>query len=466
MHNSPKDLKSRILRAISYILIAVFVGLGTYYLANYAQGIMINPATGDTTQNGLVMIQSKPVSANVMINDQPLKEDTPTRQILPIGNYTASLVAEGYRPWIKDFTVIGSDIIWLDYPLLIPKEITTTQETVLGKKPIVASSNNRRLVMIGDGDELRLFNVSGKQTTESEVKLSKALRASLGKNPRLEKLVFASNDRYLLARYSSDKQRYFVRIDREQPNQSVNLNDLFNLELKEVIFDEDGNFNNFYGQAKGNLYQFNIDDADIKELEQDVYAFHSFKDYIFIVVSNPNNKNQALLSYRKGNNDFVEIGKIAKSDQYLLDAQQFKDRINVVVASSKKTYIYKNIQRKVKSTVVIKLPAKQAEFSSNGRFLAVSDGMNVQMFDLEFGKKFKFSISDKSVNFRWIDNFRLSFVAGKQAWLIDFDGNNNQPIVKASPLFIPITSQNNESLLTIRKDTDKYVLERSRLRVE
>lgn len=466
MHNSPKDLRSRIFRAISYILVAIFVVVGTYYLANYAQGILINPTTGDTTQNGLVIIQSKPVNAAVTLNDQTLNDQTPTRQILPVGNYTVSLNADGYKTWSKDFTVVGSDINWLDYPLLVPQKINTTQEAVFSKKPVLAISNNRRMILAGTSSELRIFNIANKKTTETEIKLPEELVASLGRKPVLRKLQFASNDRYILAKYQSGKKSYFVRIDHDQPDQSINLNDIFELKLKKVEFNEAGNFNDFYGQDNKNLYTLETDSQKVQKITAAIPAFHSFKDYLFTVSSDPDNKTKSIISYRKDDSDFVAIDEVDTSSKYIIDVQQFKDRINLVVATDKKTYLYKNIRSGKTKPITIKTRTQQAIFSSNGRFLAISNGRQVQTFDLEFKHKFKFDISRKTTKFRWTDNFRLSLVADSNTSLVDFDGNNNQAITHANSIFVPISNQNNESFISVSKDKNRYVLERSRLRVE
>lgn len=468
MHDSPNDPKARTLRILSYVFIAVFVGLGTYYLANYAQGIFINPATGDSVQNGLAIIQSKPVNADVKINGQQLDEATPTRQILPIGNYTAEISADGYRPWSKDFVVAGSDITWLDYPLLIPTQIKTTQDSVFNKKPIITASNNRRLLASSTSvGEIRLFNVSADETTESKIDLSDSVVESLGPKPRLVQLDFAANDRYLLAQYKSGGSDIFVRIDRSQPQETLNLNNHFNLNVDELKFDEDGNFDDFFGKVGTKVYSLNVDDKSAEVVAESVESFLSLRNMLFTTTREPKQKTLKLSYVTDGETKEIDTIQKKNTGSSKLSAQQFKNKVNVALSLNSETRIYRNIKSKTRpDTEIVKIKTKQQEFTSNGRFLAITDGLKAEVFDLEFDRSFSFQLSKRSAKISWLDNFRIATVVSEEAMIIDFDGNNKQLIVKGDKSFQPIATQDNESLITISKDTNKYVLERSRLRTD
>jgi len=468
MHTSPNELRPRLLRYFSYILIGLFVAGGTFYLTNYARGILINPRTGDVVETGLVVIQSTPVSGSIKINGSDIEESTPNRQVLPTGSYSIELSADKYRTWSKDFMITGTELIWLDYPLLIPQEINTANVVDLNEKPIFAASNNRRWLLTSQSSgSFELSRIDQETTTSEALNLTDSLMESLGKDSKLLNLTFSSDDRYILAEYAVGKGIKFVRIDRQNSEESILIDEEIDTGFDELTFDSDRNINNLYGIKGKRLYQINLADLEVTEIAHSVEAFYSYQDYVFTIQTPDEKYDQASVSYIQDGGDEKVIGEIPSSKSYEISARKFDNILSVAASNKSDVYIFKNVENILKPKPKIsKTRAKTMEFTSNGRFVMITDGKDVEVFDQEINRRFDFEFSKQATRVVWLDNFRLVGTVDSQVKLVDFDGYNQHNIVKASTAVAPIANRDNESIFSISGAKDNYVLQRSKLRVD
>src|SRR3990167_224998 len=132
----PKKRKHHTIRLfIGYGLVAIAIALVSLILIQQTyHGYDIDKRTGKIIQNGLVFINSKPVSADVYANGEK-KGNTNLRLVIPSDNYKIELKRQGYNTWSRSLYLEGGSVVQLTYPLLFPTKIIRTDTTVYKSNP-------------------------------------------------------------------------------------------------------------------------------------------------------------------------------------------------------------------------------------------------------------------------------------------------------------------------------------------
>ena len=110
---------------IGYGLVLILVALATYILVATSQGWEIFKTNGEVVQNGLLFVDTKPVSAAIYLNGTPERDRTSSRLTLKSGDYDMTLKADGYMDWNKKVTIEGGKVRFATYPRLYPSTITS-----------------------------------------------------------------------------------------------------------------------------------------------------------------------------------------------------------------------------------------------------------------------------------------------------------------------------------------------------
>src|SRR5579884_3095407 len=113
-----------IMLLVGYVLIGVALLLITVILVFIAYGF--NYKNGRVIQNGLVYVSSTPNPAQLYIDGARYTSSTNTRLLLPAGSYSFRLARTGYRSWQRSIVVGGGQIMYYQYPFLIPNQLVTT----------------------------------------------------------------------------------------------------------------------------------------------------------------------------------------------------------------------------------------------------------------------------------------------------------------------------------------------------
>jgi hypothetical protein len=469
MHQSPKHPRARALRMISYVFIVGFVVTGTYILTRYTQGFEIDPETRSLVQNGLVLVESEPVESAVFIDNKDSGEVTPSRVTLPVGQHTVRLQADGYRTWSKSFQIVGSDLVWMNYPMLIPENITTESRAVFEKAPITALSRNRRTLASGQPNSkvISIFNINGDQTSESEITLPKPVLETLEKTA-LTKLTFAADDQFLLAEFSSGTEKSFVLINRDNVTTAIIMDDTYNIDFDEMQFDS-GDADQLYALSNNTLYQIQRTDIErSRKIAENVISFRSDADQLSIIkVDASNPKTPQRFGIIRDDKVTLLGGELAKGP-YRIAHGDYEGNETFAISDAKKVVVFSRddtAQALAKKTIAVS--DATLNFSGDGRFLLLRSGSTSVVLDFEFNKRYSFELSGKvTSDVRWIDDAHISMVIDGTATIVEFDGENSQPIVDADPVMAPLTNNNSESYFSFSKSKNRYILEQSSLLYE
>ncbi|MDQ3064831.1 MAG: PEGA domain-containing protein [bacterium] len=467
---------------IGYALMAVLVALGTIIVLNFANGYDFDRKTGTVIQNGIVYVDSKPGGAEIYLNDVRQGSRTDTRMALPAGAYTIRIEAEGYKKWERTFNLNGGELLRLVYPYLVPIDLTSQEVATYDTLPTFTSqSPNKRWVFIqrpGQSIQFDIYDLANASKPPVVASLPTTVITSPTLKSTVSSVDWSSDNRHLIVRRTAKGVSEYLRIDREQPQQSVNINTLLGITPVELTF-RDGNPERIYflDSIPGTLRSADIKSRSLSApLANDVISYKSHGAEIVVYASQSKDTAEGKVDFRiLENNKSYQLRAMKSSDKYVLDVSRFDDKWYYVVGTSEDgvAYVYENplpaLKQEIPSplivTAIMRLKQPQfVSFSESSQFIALQSGKQILTIDLFDRRQYLISLSHNIANTyqtKWMDGYRLRFVVEKQAYIIDFDGSNQQGLgvseVAIGPFFDP-DYENIYSLSVSKKTPAKSAL--------
>ena len=188
---------------LGYGLVTILVFLATYILVATAIGFEIFKTNGEVVQNGLLFLDSKPVSANVYLDGNLERDRTSSRLALKSGEYNVTLKADGYMDWSKKIVIAGGKVHFATYPRLYPSTITSKDIKALPiSTGMVTQSPDRHWLVIQPTSTIPSIDVYDlSQTTvpsASTVLPPSILLSKDGSYGTFELIEWADDNRHLL----------------------------------------------------------------------------------------------------------------------------------------------------------------------------------------------------------------------------------------------------------------------------
>lgn len=442
---------------LGYGLVAILVSLATILLVYIAQGYNYDPDNG-VVRSGLVFVESKPVSANIYIDDQH-RGNTGARIPLSEGQHSLILRQDNYRDWSKTFSLDGGTILYFVYPKLIPTDITVGVGKLFDNVPVWASqSPNQRWLVLQQNATSPVLTIIDLDNPTKEPALSTLPAGQLvGRGSQLGALTpveWADDNQHLLLRQNLDGGNYsYIVFDRDNSDNSVNIITRHNLPATGQITLKNHKYNKYY------FYEPTSQNLSILDLQtglattpllQGVVAFKAYGDDLLMYVTYTGAlSTEADVYVLSDQQDSYKLKSMARDAQqhYLLELAQFDHSWYYISASAQdnKVLLYRNpLKRVIASNVEPINPQMSLEltnpqyvsFSEDYRFISMQSGKNFVVFDVEQNKIFRFSsglnIADGQ-QARWMDEYRLSVVAGGMVNIFEFDGTNTQALTASRP---------------------------------
>jgi hypothetical protein len=467
----PKKKRAhRIRLLLGYALIAIAIALATLIMLLQVQGFGIDRKTGDVIQNGLLFVDAHPESAQIYINNER-RGDTGARFTLPDGDYTVELQREGYRDWTRSFRLSGGSIIRLVYPFLFP-EVLESRDVQLyaAAPPLATQSPDRRWLLVQNSDIFERFDLvdlASSNASTTIVNLPADLMTDEPDVPRkLELTEWSTNNRHVVFKHTYGKKSEFILVDKDQPQQSVNLNAHFARNIDELAL-RDKKHDQYYllNRQNGELVSGLLSSKQVSLVApRGVQAFRPHGNDLILVITTEGalEENVALKIYNKENQ--YKIRELPKDKRYLLDMARYDNKWYVVAGSSqaRRVFIYQDpladLTRSQARTPfpssMLRLdgPIEYAGFSANARFISVQSGSNLNIFDAEESVQYRYDTElklDKIQKISWMDGHRFAVVSDDALHVFDFDNANKQKLVKAHKQYLPFFDRDYEVLFTL-----------------
>ena len=455
----------------TYLIAAISIAVLTFLLLMIVQGYQIRTQQG-VVRNGLVFVASKPVAGDIELNGE-VKAKTPSRLVLSESEYSIKISSEGYRPWNNNFYLPGGSVRYFSYPKLIPINIDSTGISNLSIEPLWMSQspdNHWVLVKTGQKDGSFLVYDTTKITDPAiSINLPGEILLNQVNFGEFSVVQWADNNRHILIKQSlNDGQQNYILLDKEKPQESINLSKNLNLVNQQTVNLKNNKWDKYliHNPISGELLSQNKDSILAQKVAEGVLSFAEFGDDTILYCTNSGAlENQSRLVIKNGNNLFnLRPLSRDKDNSCQLGIVNYNDTFYFYTStsSSNRVDIYQNPvnnlgvnQARIINpayTLTIDNP-QYISNSNNNRFIIAQSGSRFASFDAEIKKQYEFTLPlqiDENEKSIWLDDYRLGIVADKTARLFDFDGTNLQDLTKSNPSnnFYPAFTKDSDFVLT------------------
>jgi len=485
----PKKKKAHVRRLfIGYLLIAIAIGLGALILLFAAFGYGVD-RKGNVFQNGLVFMDSTPGDAQVSIkntdNTFSLQTTTADRRVLRADEYTFEYLKQGYRPWQRTLNLRGGSIERLVYPFLFPENLKTSNDYTYAQKPdLVTQSPNRKVLLAQRAGSLATFDVFESKATTAEPEsfsVPSSLFPANAEPKPLKLLEWSTDNRHFLVRYDMGKTPQFILVDRENPEESINVNTVFKQNPSKVTL-RDKNAQKFYLLLRDDrLMTGQTNTNELRLISEKVVDFkpHGDSTILYVTTKDAARTDKASVEVRDDDKTYT-LRELPVDTAYHLDIARYDDAWFMVAGaeSDQNIYIYKDPIKTLESndpeaTMTIRTmkiaKVQKLSFSANSRFIAAQSGQRFVIYDAEDDTQYRYNLGPKldgDKEATWMDGHRLLASSKGNVLVFDFDGINIQslnPVTRGTSAYF---SDDFTELYTIAPDKKQFTLTRTEMRVE
>jgi hypothetical protein len=456
----PKKMRRQnILLYVGYVLIGIAIVTTALILLYQSNGFGINKQ-GEVIQNGLVFSGSTPDGARIVINGEDSGSTTNRRLVLAAGKYVLQFKKDGYHSWSRSLQVDGGSVNRLDYAFLFPTKLDTS---VLKKYTqavtLATQSPDRRWILVQSSSELRNFEVVDlKNPAKAPVEITiPANVLSAGEGQALKLVEWSNDNSHVLLQHTYAGKTEFVLVDREAPDQTINLNTTLGVSPTEIkLIDKKYDKYYVYSQTDKLLQTASLSQPKPLSYLKNVLAYKSYSDDVMLYVTDDtkveaNTQGQLAVKLAVGDQTYA-IRKISVGTKYLLDLAKYSGDLYLVagVDTENKAVVYKNPVEQINNknigvavqtaTLKVNQPS-YVSFSANTRFIMTENGSNFAVYDAETDKSYAYSTNKPmdapQEHATWMDGHRMMYVSGGKVFVFEYDQANRQALIAADPNFVP-----------------------------
>lgn len=457
---------------VGYILIAIAIVATALILLYQSSGFGIN-RKGEVIQNGLVFTGSTPDGAEIFLNGEDSTFRTNKRLVLVAGKYVLQFKKDGYYPWSRNIDVQGGSVGRMDYAFLFPTKLDTSSLKNYTAMPGLATqSPDRRWILVQTGADLNSYEVYDlKNPAKTPVQLTlPAGVLSEGADQSLKLVEWSNDNSHVLIQHSFSGKTEFVLIDREAPQQSVNLNSTLGASPSEIrLIDKKYDRYYLYFADQKLLQSASLGNPKPVDYIKNVLAYKSYSDDTMLYVTDdvkadPSAVNQLAVKLAIGDQTYT-IRKISAGTHYLLEIAKYSGDLYVMagVDTENKVIVYKNPRDQINNpdigvavqVAILRLNAPNfVSFSNNTQYLMAENGNNFSVYDAEYDKTYTYSFPKQPLDApqehaSWMDGNRLLYVSNGKVFVFDYDQTNRRSLNAATPAFIPAFAPDYRRLFTL-----------------
>jgi len=450
----PKKQRARTIQLfVGYGLVAIAIIVATIILLYRAYGFGLD-RNGQLIQSGLVYFSSQPGNADIYI-DGKTDSTTNSRRNIPAGDYDIAFKKDGYRDWSRRITVEGGQVVRYDYPLLVPTNLQTSSKQTFSKTPLLATeSPSRRWLLVatapnGTDAGLRFtqYDLNNPDDAATTFTLPNTIAPADSATSGWSVAEWSNDNRHVMLK----KDNVYYMVDRQEPDQSFNVNARLSVTDVDVRL-QDKKFDRYFVLNGANqlLSQATADQPILQTVAEGVLQYDSYGNDILVYATTVGAAEGKARIQLLQDNQTVTLRSVPASDQYLLDLTRYEDQWLVAVGASSenRVYVYTNpLDTLTAKPIQVLTPVatlrvnnpNYVEFSANTRFLAVTGGSSVGVYDAEYDDSYTYDLAaapeGPAGSVRWMDGHRLTYVSGGTVRIVDFDNTNAQTLMAGDSRF-------------------------------
>ena len=437
-------------------------------------GYRFDLKSGDVEQGALLQFRSFPAGATIILDKETLSFVTPGKRNVDVGAHTVSMTLDGYQRWEKSFAVKASELRWLNYARLVPTNIeTSTVKEFATVGSSIPSPDKKWIMLLSDPakPELTLADIRNEKKPElTPFVLPEGTYTQKEGAPHQFSLVeWDFGARYLLVKHSTADVTEYLRIDRTDPKNTVNVSSKLGIAIDDIHF-SGTNGSVFYALENGTVRKLDSGAGTISQpLVKDVTSFRLFKTNTLAYVKKP-------IEDRIGVGVVVdgEAKRVATYDATMpivVDVSEYFNDYYLAIGRGTSVEVYKDPELKERQKIASVTSASAISwlrFGNSGRFVVAGTGSQFVSYDLETKHKADVNLpgvaTDLAKPLQWLDDYYLVSTADNDLRITEFDGANQHVITSALPGFPVTLSTNGRVLFSLGKSqSGSFVLQSSKM---
>lgn len=421
---------------ISVLATVSAIAIITILLVAYGQGYIYDYESGEITSGGLALVDSRPSGSDVWINGNH-EGTTSDRFRLPAKGHHISIDTEGYRQWQRSFSVGESEVVNLEYPLLVPERVVTSPSLNMNKPTAGATNLPSGQVALAFDDPIphvRVFPSDAPDDQDWVLAIMSGWR-----DVEISSMDFSGSGNSLLvgANDSNTSSRWFhITID-DAGYEALDINAAFDIETEKVQFGASST--SLVAQSEEGLYQLDTETLDQRDFYQgqlDSFAV----DGSGVLYLSRHVADQTELIRQTGLGTQQVINTFTGQRSLSLDTLRWQDSSNLLVHDKDRSQlsIYSLLDSERPQTKTFPAGSASSFTSSpNGRFIHQYSADQVRLYDMRREKESTFTLnSEPDILPVWINQSYLATVVDQELIMLDYDGSNQEYLAYADPVFI------------------------------
>jgi hypothetical protein len=471
--------KKNIKLLLTYVFMVLVTVAASWAALLLVEGYSFN--AGKFIQGGLVQVDTKVVSGNAYVDNQPNGQQTPVKISLSPGRHTITLKSSDYQDWSRVTDVKPSQLIWFDYVRLFPSSITTapvnlnSQGSVISSLPAPTGKYLAEVLTGVSGPELALVDLRdpvNPKLTKISLKVN-GFTLKFSANSQLTLQEWDSSEKYILLQHKDDVGNIEqLKLDVRNPDQSVNLTASFGANITDLHFVDKAS-NSMYGILGGELRRYDINSKNSGIISKNVTAYQEYNSSLVYAAINTSDKSSSKLEVRLRRSDSSEIivSRYNSGESLLLGTKVYYGDIYIAVATNNQVDVYKIDAGSSIPEQITRLRRGQRTqwltMSDEGRFVIAGSNSDYTSYDIELDQTVDTSFGSSSENYinkpQWLDDYYLVSNAGGKLEVNEYDGNSRYVIAgsaQGTPAFL---SSDGKYLFSIGSDGVNNYLQVSKL---
>ena len=477
--------RALIRRFAIYAVMGVFVTIFTAITVLISEGYYFNPSNKQLIKNGLVFVSSKPSGATVYINGKSEKDTTESRFTLPEGKYDFSVYKEGYRDWKRSFLLGGSEVVNLNYVLLVPKTLKPKEVAKYsGKVDVVSQSPDQRWLFVHHEDaplSAEIIDINADTPLQTKLTFAPSVFTATTDMKTFKVIQWSGDNQHILVSVIKDGAQHYIVLNRTDATKAVDITSEFGLELSDLTL-RDAKFDKYYALDKDRGFrELNLTNKSISAPRfQKVITYTSADaDRLLFAAEDEGTDQSSVWVADKDGKYKVQTTKKQPAADYLIEVASYDGDWYVATGSKadQMVSIFKNSYDNIKNApsttpralAKIELQSPDAiSFSKTSRFVTVHSGNQLVVFDNEFERTYRY---DQPVSggqgfskVIWMDGARMQLAANGHQYLLDYDGINLQDMGEINVVSPIVFDRNYENFFGT--NADATALTQTKLLVE
>lgn len=471
---SPKELARR---TAVYALMTLTVIALLLVLLSQMFGYKLNPQTLTIEQQSLVQYDSFPRGALVAIDGDDFYT-TQTKGIIEPGQHQFSMKLEGYEPWQKTLDVKPGTVTRLVYARLVPQRRVSRALAEWPRLQSVTFSPDGRMALgvgVVDGATRAYWaDVRGADPKLQDEPLALVPAEALS-SLQLTVQEWDVSSRYALMKYhyqAADGATVlrWLRLDRDNPRQVVDISAIAGVELRQVHFAGSGGDELYVLQSNGSVRQLAVGSASLsRPLVTNVQSFvlHTGTETVAYVAREQDQTTVGV--WRKGWERPRVVRRADGDEKLQIQASRYFNKDTIVVVSGDAAMIYRGSLSDTDESLEALLQSGKRlslgrsitslAMSPGGRMVVVRDSQHFMSYDIE--RSTISPLVSVTGALHWLDDFHVWHrdEAGQMV-LQEFDGANRHSLMPVADGYDAKLSADEKFLYGVAAHDERLVLMR------